>query len=155
MTARIYVNKRKEITIICPACGRIKTQLLAPPVITGKPIKIKCGCGCIFPAVIEGRRYYRKTVALPGTCYRAGEKHRAEAIVVENISHYGMRIRTQWKALFKVGEFLHVSFILDDVQRTEIRKTVLVKNVRDRLIGVEFSEPDVPNATLGFYLMPE
>jgi len=155
MTARIYTNKRKEITIICPECGRIKTQLLAPPVTTGKPIKIKCGCGCIFPAVIEGRRYYRKRVALPGTCYRAGEKHLAETIVVEDISHYGMRIRTKWKALFQVGEFIHVTFNLDNLQRTEINKTVLVKNVRDRIVGVEFSEPDVLNATLGFYLMPD
>jgi hypothetical protein len=154
MTTTIYVNKRNEITILCSQCGKVKKQLLNNVSITGKRLKIKCSCGHAFSAFIEGRRHYRKRVTLFGKCPSLETKTPAEGMVVENISFYGLSFRTQWKNQFKVGDILRVSFVLDNLRRTEIRKTVVVRNVRDHCVGAEFCQPDEPNAILGFYLMP-
>lgn len=154
MTSTIYANKNHEITIICPQCGKIKQQTLPNTGLTGKPLKVKCSCGHIFPALIEGRRHYRKRVTLFGTCSTSEAVASPEKIVVEDISFYGLRFRTAWKNQYQVGEVLRVSFVLDNMRQTVITKTVVVKSVRDRLVGAAFHHPDEPNATFGFYLMP-
>jgi hypothetical protein len=154
MTTTIYVNKNNEITIICSQCGKLKKHMLNNVSITGKRLKIKCGCGHVFSALIEGRRHYRKRVTLSGTCRGVDALTPAEGMVVENISSCGITFRTQWRNQFKIGDILRVSFVLDNLRRTEISKTVMVRNVREHFVGVEFCQPDEPNAILGFYLMP-
>ena len=47
---------------------------------------------------------------------------------------------------------LEMKFILDNPMRTEIRKLAKVIWVKDRIIGVNFSEKELYAQVLGFYL---
>jgi PilZ domain len=149
-----HVNKKNEITLICPRCGKVKKHRLAHPELAGKLLRITCSCGHAFVAVIDGRRHYRKRVRLEGKCCTAAAGGPFERITVENISHSGISFRTPWKNQCRVSDILRLSFVLDNAHRTEISKTVVVKHVQGCVVGAEYCQPDEPNATLGFYLMP-
>jgi hypothetical protein len=154
MTTTLYANNKSEVTILCPQCGKVKKQGLATIPLTGKRLKIKCGCGYAFSAMIDGRRHFRKEVNLPGKITSVNGISLPYKILIQNISHYGIKFSTPLKNPFKTGDTLQVEFVLDNAQHTEICRTVVVKNARDGLVGAEFWPPDTPNAALGFYLMP-
>jgi hypothetical protein len=155
MTTTFYANKSNEINIVCPQCGKVKTVHVTTIPRTGKELKIKCSCGHIFPAIIDGRRFFRKKVKLAGKLIDRYTISSPDCITVENISYYGITMTTRRKNHYKVGDILHVTFLLDNAQHTEISKTIIVKHVREQVIGAEFVQPDAPNAALGFYLMPD
>jgi hypothetical protein len=154
MLTKVYVNKKNEITLICSQCGKVRMQALPSAELTGKRLKIQCSCGHVFFACIDARRHYRKRVRLNGKCCTIDAAGPSEHILVEDISHSGISFRTPWKNQCKVGGILRISFVLDNIHRTDISKTVVVKHVRGCIVGAEHCQPDEPNAALGSYLMP-
>jgi PilZ domain-containing protein len=78
-------------------------------------------------------------------------------MTVEDLSRTGLRFRTKMSHTIRVADMLRVRFILDDAQRSEVHKSVIVKWVTPYLVGAEFGDFDAfneTNRTLGFYLMP-
>jgi len=53
----------------------------------------------------------------------------------------------------RVGDFLDISFHLDDFKRSLIERRVLVKKVKDKQVDVEVHNPPPYAKELGFYLM--
>src|SRR5262245_23482558 len=117
MHTKIYVNKKNEITLICSQCGRVRMQTLPSPELIGKQLKIKCSCRHVFFACIDARRHYRKRVRLNGKCSTVNAAGPFEHIIVEDISHSGIRFRTPWKNQCKVGGILRMTFVLDNIHR--------------------------------------
>ena len=149
---KIYVNRNNEATIVCHSCGKWKTTNVARYVNLNKPIKIKCSCKAVFSVTFEKRGCYRKKVDLYGTCFKhdKGEEH----IFIQNISRDGLGFTIN-RGTVRIGDTLSVKFVLDDNARSTISEDVVVRSVKDRIIGVEFVNPcEHTKKMLGFYLLP-
>jgi hypothetical protein len=78
-------------------------------------------------------------------------------IIVEDISQTGIGLRIPGRHAILVSDVLSIAFTLDDKQKTDIQKSVLVRRIDDRFIGAEFVDHDTytdTNRILGFYLRP-
>lgn len=149
---KIYVNANNEATIVCDSCGKWKTANVARYVNLNKPVKIKCSCEAVFSVTFEKREFYRKQVDLYGSCSRHG--HGEEHIFIEDISRGGLGFKIN-RGTIEKGDTLSVEFVLDDNARSTISEDVIVRNVKDRFIGVEFVNPcEHTKKVLGFYLLP-
>jgi len=73
-------------------------------------------------------------------------------MTVKDISYSGLRIKLQVMPRFKVGDTLIVKFRLDDANRSQIKKKVVVKNMKGLSAGLAFSSPQNHDSVLGFYL---
>ena len=62
-------------------------------------------------------------------------------MTVESLSLSGAGFKTVEDNAVKVNDILHIRFHLEDSTQTVIHKNVVVRNVRDRHVGVAFSEP--------------
>ena len=71
---------------------------------------------------------------------------------VKNVSYSGISFELEKKDEIAIGDTLGVRFVLDDEQKSEIHRAVRVKNVRDKLIGAEFSDNQVFDIELCYYL---
>lgn len=149
---KIYVSANNEATIVCDSCGKWKTANVVRYVNLNKPVKIKCSCDAVFSVTFEKRRFYRKKVNLHGTCSMQGMGK--EHIFIEDISRGGLGFKIN-RVTVEKGDTLSVEFELDDNARSTISENVVVRNVKDRFIGVEFVNPcERTKKVLGFYLLP-
>lgn len=158
---KIYANDYQHSLIVCDQCGKTKEVNLSTLTSIAKNFKVKCPCGHTFFVDVEIRKYYRKETRLAGTYTRLNPGMASGAvkgqILVEDLSRRGIGFRTQDRHNMQAGETLEVRFFLDDKKRSEIIKSVLVKNVRGLFIGAEFLDYDSynnMNRLLGAYLLP-
>jgi hypothetical protein len=158
---KIYVNDNEQGTFICAKCSKTRVVNLSDFKNIGKPLKVKCSCGHFFFVSLEFRRFYRKSTHLSGEYIRLGHDVikglEKGTMTVEDLSRTGLRFRTKMSHTIRVADMLRVRFILDDAQRSEVHKSVIVKWVTPYLVGAEFGDFDAfneTNRTLGFYLMP-
>jgi len=75
-------------------------------------------------------------------------------MTVRNISLTGIGFETLSPHGLGKGDEIRVRFTLDDAKQSEIERDVIVRVVKDKYIGGEFSDPNLYDKTLGFYLMP-
>ena len=149
---KVYVSANNEATIVCDSCGKWKTVNVARYVNLNKPVKIKCSCQAVFSVILEKREFYRKQVDLYGYCSFHGKDN--EPIYIKDISRGGLGFKIN-RVTFDKGDTLRVEFVLDDKARSTISEDVIVRNVMDRFIGVEFVNPgERTKKVLGFYLLP-
>lgn len=101
---------------------------------------------------IEKARRYHKEVSLDGQFIQLRTKSYG-FMRVEGISllETGFTITSQDD--IRVGDYLDVSFHLDDSKWTLIERRVVVRNVKDKQIDAEFYNPPPFAPDLGFYLM--
>ena len=149
---KIYVTGNDQATIICDSCGKWKTANVARYVNLNKPVKIRCSCEAVFSVTFEKRHFYRKKVRLHGTCFIDGRGQ--EPIFIEDISAGGLGFVMNKGAVEK-GDALRVEFTLDDNARSTLSENVIVRSVKDRLVGAEFAGLcQHSKKVLGFYLLP-
>jgi len=86
---------------------------------------------------LPGAYFYKKT-NLPGTYTHEGRNDRGLMTVI-NISRSGLKIRLNVPRNFIPGDRLLVEFNLDDRERSPIKKSVIVRNVQEKFVGVEFA----------------
>jgi hypothetical protein len=115
-------------------------------------MKVSCKCGEMFRVEIEFRKYYRKSVKLPGKYIHLNSPKRGEMIVVD-LSMIGLGFITESPHGFQVGDHLEVHFQLDNSHRSEIRLKVVVRTLKDLFVGVERTDTLLCIEDLGFYLM--
>ena len=119
-------------------------------------MKVKCKCGHSWSTIIERRRYFRKRVNLPGT-YKYKEHGKKEIyghLTVVDISKKGLKLKLHDETHhFKDGDWLEVTFRLDNKNQTLIQKMVNVKNIMGNSLGVAFSDTQPEDKAIGFYLM--
>ena len=71
---------------------------------------------------------------------------------VKNVSMTGIGFETLAEHSLKEGDEVTVKFALDDSSRTEVKKRVVVRVVKDNYIGCEFADFAEFDKALGFYL---
>ena len=152
--AKTYVRPDNTAVINCPHCGFQK----AVPVVNYKgsksSLKIKCSCKKVFTVNLEFRKRVRKRTNLRGT-YTNHSKNKRGKIVIRNVSVDGLEFASMDVSQFKIEDELTIEFTLDDAQRSEVTKDVIVRDVRERTVGCEFERSgDLAfDGPLGFYIM--
>ena len=74
-------------------------------------------------------------------------------MTVRNLSRKGLQLVLNADHAIKIGAALDVDFRLDDISRSPVLKSVIVRNVNGRKLGTEFSEAEAFDKMLGLYLM--
>jgi len=74
-------------------------------------------------------------------------------MTVRNLSRKGLLLEFNSDHDFQVGDTLDVDFRLDDNSRSPVMKVIVVRNVRERRLGAEFTEAGAFDKMLGLYLM--
>jgi hypothetical protein len=148
---KVYVGKNNEAFVICPKCGFEKNVDATNFRNTKNKVAGKCKCIEGFDFVLEYRKHHRKEVRLPGEYINPKTGEQGEAIIRE-LSVTGVRFEILRPHKISTDDLLEIKFRLDDPQSSEIRKPAKVIWVRDRLVGTSFSEKNLYEKKLGFYL---
>lgn len=134
-----YVRPDKTVVITCPHCNRQKEVNVESFKQHKFEFKIKCACQNVFIAQVEFRQRVRKNTHLRGTYTNLTQKDKSGEMTVKNLSVSGLEFATFDTQNFNVGDEVLVEFKLDDDHLTEIRREVIVSQVRRSSIGCEFS----------------
>jgi len=152
---KAYVRPDKTAVIKCPACNRQKEIKVEKFTGAKSRLKIKCSCQKLFTVQLEYRKRFRKKTSLRGT-YVNHSRHKSQGrLVVKNISVSGLEFTTVDIKNFKVDDEVTITFSLDDQERTQITKDVIVMEIREQGIGCEFERGGefAFDGPLGFYIM--
>lgn len=153
---KVFANRQGNTTLVCPKCTNSKAVNVAKYRNSQTSIKAKCGCGYIFD--VHGirddlRKFYRKKANLPGSYSRVTDDKKG-IMMVKDLSYSGLRFKTDKDDdEIEKEDILGVRFILNDERKTEICRSVIVKNIQGRYIGVEFSDCMAYEIELVQYLM--
>jgi hypothetical protein len=146
-----WIDDNNQVTITCPKC-RLDTKIDAEKLKNGhRNQTLECKCGKNFQFIIEYRKQYRKDVSLPGKYSTQGKGQKGE-IIIRDLSLSGIRFESLMSHQFSPDDTLEVTFKLDNPSRKEIRKTVKVVWVDDRIVGAQFNERNLYEKDLAFYL---
>lgn len=149
----IHVDLQSRAAICCPKCGFIKHTDMSKfrNIHRNLKIRVRCRCGHIFKRNLNFRKYHRKPVRLAGEYKNLSSGKKGE-ILIENLSLGGVGfVHFLPHDLFPDAP-LELRFRLDDPKRKEVQKKATVKSVRQRAVGVEFSDFQPFDNVLSFYL---
>ena len=152
---KIYFSKKGICSIICHHCAKTN-RIDTNKVNLNKPLEIKCTCQKKFFVQLEQREYYRKAVKLTGIFEKISPENTQKGkVIIEDISYTGLGCRTLAKHHLEKNDVLQLNFSLDDAHNSEITEKGIVRDIRDRYLGIEFQELSQHNRKLiGFYLLP-
>ena len=89
-----------------------------------------------------------------GTYSDHRDKRSSGKLIIQDISLGGISFTSLDVENFNVGDEFRVNFSLNDEQLTEIKKDVIVRNIRQRIVGCAFKQPeDVYGGPLGYYIV--
>jgi len=100
----------------------------------------------------ERRRYYRKSVDLPGGYY-SPRTQKFRTIRILDVSFKGIKFVMDGPHALKAGDILQMTFTLDNAKRSEIKRKIEIKHMSQDGIGAEFVNPPEYDKDLGFFLM--
>lgn len=158
MTVKIYINDDNTATFACPKCQRTGIKDLTEYLQRKKSprLKARCGCGHSYEIFLEKRKKFRKQTDLLGSYKYIPDNSNTPghtgSMSVKDISFSGIRVKLQMMPRFKVGDTLYVEFRLDDAKRSQIKKKVIVKNLKGLSAGLAYASPQNHDSVLGFYL---
>ncbi|ACN14317.1 hypothetical protein HRM2_12050 [Desulforapulum autotrophicum HRM2] len=141
MGIKVFMDKNKMATFSCPECKKIRQMDVSQFYNIVKEVKLKYTCTCKhkISVILERRQFFREKVYLEGCILKNLKKY---AMMVVDISRFGLKIELIEKLELKVGEKIHVEFILDNLNRSKIYKGVIVRTVSSKEIGVQFESSD-------------
>ncbi len=153
MKERVFINSDNIATFICPECEKVRNADVSKILGIDKALKIKCQCKCgnKFEAIIERRKYFRKSISFDGICYIGKAKMKFPVTVVD-ISRSGLKLELKASHDLKSGDELLIEFNLDDNEKTLISKKIIVRSISGLNVGIEFKSPEHYDK-LGSYLM--
>ncbi len=136
----ILDSGEKKVAITCPQCQtrkHINVSILAK---SPKPPKARCSCGCKFRLIPDNDDGATKVVKLSGLYTKLAISVAKEfgAFQMKQLSLTGLTFKALSHHTIQVGEFLRINFVLDNMEGSEIEKTVLVKRVDKQSIDVDF-----------------
>lgn len=159
-SCKLFIGTTASVTVICPACGKAKSVETCKIPAHINSFRAKCPCGEVFTVNVERRRYYRRDTDFYGTLYRDSRKNRAITdIHVVDLSMKGMKCSCEWqnyvKMEIKVGDEFHVRLLMGDDENGWLEGKVVVRNVRQDILGLEFLSLDEHSRkVLGFFMLP-
>lgn len=150
-----FVSDDGTTVLKCPYCNYVRTVSVARFKNTKKVIKVRCSCRQSYAVNLELRKLFRKSTHLEGTYSNLSlDDDDAGQIIVTNVSMGGIGFKTIEDNKIEVDHELDVSFTLDDVHSSVIKKQVVVRIVQDKFVGCEFLHLHHYDKALGFYLLP-
>lgn len=150
----ILDSPEKKVAITCPQCKKRKNVQVALLSKSPAPPKARCGCGYKFRLIPDSDVDIKKVVKLSGLYAKLNMSVSKEygLFVMQRLSLAGLTFKVLSYHSIQVGEFLSVSFMLDNTETSEIRKTVVVKRVDEQLIQVDFCHQKQVETALIRYL---
>ena len=136
---KTYVRPNNRAVLICPYCGQWR-RILADP-FRGKKhkLKVKCFCKETFKVFLEFRKEVRKEKFLRGgSCIDHSQKGSRCDIVIIDISVTGLAFSSLDAPTLRIDDELGVEFSLDFGKGPNIKRDVIVKNIRHKRVGCEF-----------------
>jgi hypothetical protein len=134
----IYVRPDNKAVLICPYCGQWKTISADPFRGNKHKLVVKCYCKEKFKVFLEFRRKVRKKTYLRGTFADQSLKGSKCDIVILDISVIGLAFSSLDAPTLRIDDELGVEFVLDFEKRTDIKRDVIVRNIRQQRVGCEF-----------------
>ena len=101
---------------------------------------------------LEKAKTYHKKVSLDGEFVMVRTKIQGHMIVT-GISLLEMGFIVTSGHTLRVGDFLDISFHLDDLKGSLVERRVVVRNIKGKQVDAEFYNPPPYAKNLGFYLM--
>ncbi|MBI5897174.1 MAG: zinc ribbon domain-containing protein [Desulfobacterales bacterium] len=148
------------VLLTCPTCGLQEPVSVERFDKLGKTIAVSCSCGKHFAAVLEKRRFLRKSVRLQGYFSLGGDLGPIGSggnlwgtMLVKDLSRAGLRFTTEKASLLHPGDLAMVRFNLDNTNHALIHKPARVISITSHGVGCLFEGADSYDITLGFYLM--
>jgi hypothetical protein len=135
-----YVQEDGTVPTTCPACGAQRSISSAQFNHRGGPVEVICPCGTRFTVLAEFRKAYRRSVNLQGTYTKGASAEEHGNIRIENLSMTGLGCITEEGHGIAVGDELIVHIILDKTEFEDIKVTVAVIHIYERLVGCHFKE---------------
>jgi hypothetical protein len=152
--SKSYVRPDDTAVLTCPYCNQQKIILANSFIGYKRKLKVKCYCKQSFLVLLEFRRHIRKRAIMNGNYSNYSHKCSTGNLIIQEISLGGMSFTSLDIGNFKVGDKFRVDFTLNDEHLTEIKKDVVVRNIRQRTVGCEFKRPeDVYGGPLGYYIV--
>lgn len=148
-----YSDKNNHVVICCPACGFKRTVDASNYKNTSKALNVKCRCGELFQCLIDSRKFYRKRVNLIGEFITLKNNKKGD-MLVEDLSIGGVGFNNRSPHALETGDVLELRFTLDNAIQTKIIRKVKVMIIKGYFIGTEFTEKNLLDPDLGFYLLP-
>lgn len=152
MMQTVFLNGNKSASVVCRQCGRFKSfEADRLRDHGGKMVSVRCACGARFQVFLERRDMYRKPMGIRGWYCLANPNGIKQPMVLENLSHTGVRFSVHRLEQIAIGDCLKVEFMLDE---NEIRCNVVVRNIIGAQIGAEFVNLEYKaREVIGFTLM--
>lgn len=152
-TVKIFVRPDHTVTIVCPSCSRVKNASVGAYKDKCHNIKVRCSCGTQFMVHLDFRRYFRKSTDLFGYYRIIKPPGRGFGeINVKDISLGGIGFTVSGINRIEIGQTLSLDFTLDDKKKTRLKKEVIVQSIVGDFIGSRFSDNELFEKELGFYL---
>lgn len=153
----VFVAEGNKAVIMCPKCGKLKQISVGKFKEAKHTLKVRCSCENEFLINLNYRKGLRKQVNLRGTYRKASQRQSLmEECTVVELSFKGVRLKLFETQDLKINDELIVHFILDDKQKTEVkRKIVICTLIQGDSIGAKFIDTQLDNydKPIGFYLM--
>jgi predicted RNA-binding Zn-ribbon protein involved in translation (DUF1610 family) len=154
----ISVDAHGMVSLNCPFCGDSSVKRAESFLNSYQPngINITCSsCGKAYEIQLDFRKAFRKITFFDGFYSKLGSPGGFEKMTVVDLSLGGCSFLASGRHSLNPDDRIKLVFNLDNAQHTKIEKDVVVRVVKGRQIGCEFShtasgyDPDI-----GFYLRP-
>lgn len=150
-----FVKTNDTASIRCPDCGLVKNIAVGRFRNNRHTLKTRCTCGSSFLVALDFRRHYRKPTQIVGMYSLIGSPYSGGGqMQVNNISRSGVGFSISGMHNINIGQKALLNFRIDDKKQTILTKKVMIKNVRNNVVGCEFINQTQIGKDLGFYLQP-
>ena len=152
---KIFVRPDNTATIICPSCSAVKKISVEPFKHKKHLLQLRCKCGERFAVQLDFRKFYRKSISLPGTFRVVKPAGGGGGVIhIRNLSLGGIGFTVSGVHHIERGQTLQLDFTLNDKHQSKIRKQAVVQTINQNYIGCRFIDSQVTDKALGFYLRP-
>jgi len=137
MAQKVFITKSGKANFSCPECGKARQLDVSRFNSVEKEVKLKCKCQCknVFSVILERRKQTRKKVDLSGILVLGKKKHPVNVI---DISRLGLKIRAKELLNLNPQDRIVLKFTLDDVDKSQVSKEVIIRSINQTNIGAEF-----------------
>ena len=151
---KVYLNKNKEGHFNCGQCGKAH-KLSAKDSESHIAKGVNCSCTSVTDVYLEQRQHFRKDVEFIGTFEKIyPDSSEMGKIIVEDISHTGMKFKTVTRNHLKKDDVIQIRFALKGNHNSIIAENGVVKFVNGLYVGIEFQHLSAHTKKLiGFHLM--
>ncbi len=131
---------------VCPMCLKENELDASEHMNSILPAKTdhKCKCGHSYIVLLDKRRYHRANSTLPGALIidLNGKELEREPITVLDLSPFGLKFVMHEKSNIEPGDKLQVMFHLHAINKSLVKKKVVVRHVNSDEIGAVFYTDD-------------